>query len=212
MKELTNVDIISINCVNPQASVAALNHCQKYFQFGKSILVSHIEPSEYYDIELHQLEEKLSWDGYNDHILNLKDHTDNDFVMVIQDDGYIVNPELWDDEFLEYDYIGAPWPIEDNWISMQHKEHQPKLRENLPKNRVGNGGFCIRSRKLLEFSSQFKDTGILGEDTSFVPRCIRKRLIMESSLLPLNWQSSLHMRIHVLSMMVIIGMSSLNLI
>jgi len=165
MKELTNVDIISINCVNPQASVAALNHCQKYFKFGKSILVSHIEPSEYYEIELHQLEEKLSWDGYNDHILNLKDHTDNDFVMVIQDDGYIVNPELWDDGFLEYDYIGAPWPIEDNWISMQHKEHQSKLRENLPKNRVGNGGFCIRSRKFLEFSSQFKDTGILGEDT-----------------------------------------------
>ena len=116
MKELTNVDIISINCVNPQASVAALNHCQKYFEFGKSILVSHIEPSEYYDIELHKLEEKLSWDGYNDHILNLKDHTDNDFVMVIQEDGYIVNPNLWDDEFLEYDYIGAPWPIEDSWI------------------------------------------------------------------------------------------------
>ena len=107
-KDLLNVDLISINCVNPQASVAAINYCQKFFNFGKSILVTHIEPSEYYNIELHQLEEKIDWNGYNDQVLNLKQHSDNDFVMVIQEDGHIVNPNLWDDEFLKYDYIGAP--------------------------------------------------------------------------------------------------------
>lgn len=170
-KDLLNVDLISINCVNPQASVAALNYCQKFFNFGKSILVSHIEPSEYYNIELHQLDEKLDWNGYNDQVLNLKDHSDNDFVMVIQEDGHLINPNLWDDAFLEYDYIGAPWPTEESWIVLQHAEQQPYLRENLPKNRVGNGGFSIRSRKFLEFSSQFEETGILGEDTFL---CTRK--------------------------------------
>ena len=23
---------------------------------------------------------------------------------------HIVNPEMWDKKFLNYDYIGAPWP------------------------------------------------------------------------------------------------------
>ena len=50
-KDLLNVDLISINCVNPQASVAAINYCQKFFNFGKSILVTHVEPSECYNIQ-----------------------------------------------------------------------------------------------------------------------------------------------------------------
>ena len=53
----------------------------------------------------------------------------------MHDDGFILNPHLWNDEFLNYDYIGAPW-----------KEHA--------KHRVGNGGFCLRSRRLL-YLSQF---------------------------------------------------------
>ena len=30
--------------------------------------------------------------------------------MVQDIDGHIVNPHLWTNEFLKYDYIGAPWP------------------------------------------------------------------------------------------------------
>ncbi|MEZ0389889.1 MAG: DUF5672 family protein [Verrucomicrobium sp.] len=52
-------------------------------------------------------------------------------MLCIHLDGYIVNPELWDPAWLEYDYIGAPWP------------------EDLNKDRVGNGGFCLKSRRLL---------------------------------------------------------------
>ena len=45
-------------------------------------------------------------------------------------------------EFLEYDYIGGPWP---NKIQVN-----PNLLLNLEKNPVGNGGFSLRSRKLAE--------------------------------------------------------------
>ncbi len=31
------------------------------------------------------------------------------FALVIQYDGFILNPDAWRDEFLDYDYIGAPW-------------------------------------------------------------------------------------------------------
>ena len=54
------------------------------------------------------------------------------FVLLIQWDGYVTNPAAWRDEFLDYDYIGAVW----SW-------HCDDMQ-------VGNGGFSLRSRRLLE--------------------------------------------------------------
>ena len=48
--------------------------------------------------------------------------------LIIHPDGFAVNREAWTDEFLEYDYIGACWGD----------------------GTVGNGGFCLRSRKLYD--------------------------------------------------------------
>lgn len=52
-------------------------------------------------------------------------------VLVIQHDGYVINGEMWDERFLESDYIGAPWLERDGM-------------------NVGNGGFSLRSVKLLK--------------------------------------------------------------
>ena len=45
---------------------------------------------------------------------------------------------MWRKEYLDYDYIGAPWWFYDGL-------------------NVGNGGFCIKSRALLEFLTNNKD-------------------------------------------------------
>lgn len=58
-------------------------------------------------------------------------------VLFFQYDGWIKNPKAWDDKWLDYDYIGAPWLQPGNsWV-------------------VGNGGFSLRSQKLCS---------ILGSD------------------------------------------------
>ena len=56
-------------------------------------------------------------------------------------------------------------------LPLQHKDQQDYIKKNFHKNRVGNGGFCIRSRKFLEFSTQFDSCNGLGEDTFL---CTRK--------------------------------------
>jgi hypothetical protein len=53
-------------------------------------------------------------------------------VLLVQWDGYVCNPDAWDPAFLDCDYIGAKW----FW-------HNDAMR-------VGNGGFSLRSRRLLE--------------------------------------------------------------
>jgi len=59
-------------------------------------------------------------------------HVRTPFVMIVQWDGYPVRPGNWTDAFFDYDYIGAPWP------------------QFAPPRAVGNGGFSLRSRRLLE--------------------------------------------------------------
>ena len=62
-----------------------------------------------------------------------------DAVIIVQADGYAVNRSAWTDEFLEYDYIGAPWPL---WLTACMKGSMFR--------RVGGAGFSFRSRKFLE--------------------------------------------------------------
>ena len=62
----------------------------------------------------------------------LLEHIHTSHVLLIQWDGYIIHPQAWDDDFLNYDYIGARWGF--------HKDNH----------NVGNGGFSLRSRRLLE--------------------------------------------------------------
>lgn len=60
-----------------------------------------------------------------------------DYTLVVQPDGFAVNAQAWDPLFLEYDYVGAPWP----WMW----GGGPGWRRPF----MGNGGFSLRSQKLL---------------------------------------------------------------
>ncbi|MDD2366036.1 MAG: DUF5672 family protein [Desulfuromonadaceae bacterium] len=60
---------------------------------------------------------------------------DDGHSMIIHWDGFAANKALWSDEFLQVDYIGAPWA----WAN--------------DANCVGNGGFCLRSNALIKACS-----------------------------------------------------------
>lgn len=61
----------------------------------------------------------------------LQAHLHTPHVLVTQWDGFVLDPAAWAPEFLAFDYIGAPWA------------HFP------PDRAVGNGGFSLRSQRLL---------------------------------------------------------------
>jgi len=64
-------------------------------------------------------------------VKELYKHVKTDFMLIIQWDGYVLNYKAWNPEWLNYDYIGAPWWYRDGM-------------------NVGNGGFSLRSKKLME--------------------------------------------------------------
>jgi hypothetical protein len=63
-------------------------------------------------------------------IKDLAAHIETPFALVIQYDGYVLDGACWSAEFQEYDYVGARWPGQAPYD-------------------VGNGGFSLRSRRLL---------------------------------------------------------------
>lgn len=72
-----------------------------------------------------------------DCIRNLHLRFQTDYVLIIQSDGMPINPGL--ESFLGmYDYVGAPWPGH-----CHRKDWFP-----YPKYGVGNGGFCLRSKRI----------------------------------------------------------------
>jgi hypothetical protein len=129
---------ITLACVStnqPKQAMFVLDHCLDIFPFFDKVKLL----SNYYGVENDINVEKVdvhSFESYNKFIVEkLSDHIDTDYVLIIQTDGFILNPHLWQNKFLQYDYIGAPW--------FWH-------------NTCGNGGFSLRSKKFLEASSRLK--------------------------------------------------------
>jgi Protein of unknown function (DUF5672) len=60
------------------------------------------------------------------------EHVNTGHALYVQWDGIANDKQQWTDEFLNYDYIGAPWPWEKEGYN------------------IGNGGFSLRSRRLLD--------------------------------------------------------------
>jgi hypothetical protein len=88
---------------------------------------------------------------YNLQIASLNDHIKTEHCLVIQYDGYPLDYNSWNDEFLHCDYIGAPW------------YNQPWPLDLT----VGNGGFSLRSKKFLEECSKLSYDGTQPEDVFF---------------------------------------------
>jgi hypothetical protein len=107
-------------------------------KFAKVILFTDLErvDTRQADIEYVQAPPIKSTKDYSLFLLQgIEPHVQTSHALVIQWDSFIIHPELWRDDFLQYDYVGPVWP------------HHPETP-------VGNGGFSLRSKRLLEVIRQ----------------------------------------------------------
>jgi hypothetical protein len=167
MKRLDNVTLITVDGVNPELCRRLLNHCKQQIEFKKTKLISFKKPEgELGDIEFHQVprfshdvhDQSKGANDYNEFIVNkLYQYVDTDFVLIVQTDGFINHPSLWSDEFLDYDYLGSPWPNQAHvtgckWVDpgvVTQMLCQPK-----GVNLVGGGGFSLRSKKIINLAHE----------------------------------------------------------
>jgi len=98
-------------------------------------------------------------------------------VLLVQHDGFVLNPDSWEDEFLQYDYIGAPWLVAD-WSVTRFNFPEKLLGTQV----VGNGGFSLRSKKFLNASTRLAQEGIIKKfDPEDVALCVWHKDAMEAA-------------------------------
>ncbi len=143
MVNLENVTLIALTSVKIPQTIKALEYSCRGIRFGSVKLVSDIKPDNLPSYITHEFTNKMSnIDEWNySAIYELGKHVETEFAILIHDDGFIVNPECWRDEFLDYDYIGAPWPIPND--SFSFRDINGELI------RCGNS-VSIRSKRLID--------------------------------------------------------------
>lgn len=149
--KLPEVTLVAMACVNVKKTIKAIQYSMREIDFAEAVLITHRKPFGLPDnINYKHTDKNRNIDDFNyKMVYELYRYIDTEFALVIHADGFVVNPQMWQREFLNYDYIGAPWPIppENDTISFRD------IDGNLC--RVGNS-VSIRSKRLMELPSKLK--------------------------------------------------------
>lgn len=133
--DLPTVTLVSADCYDVKRTISALDICLSKCNFGAVKFFTSL-PTDYpHRVEcehMHNLSVYSIWMLKRLHLFIETPH-----LLVVQHDGWILNPEMWNPEWMNYDYIGP--------LFMHTHIIQPTS--------VGSGGFSFRSKKLMDWVS-----------------------------------------------------------
>lgn len=164
MIELPSVTLICLTNKNYLGHQEALRKSQEHINFGAVKMI--------WD------EKCTSIDTWNYKIIyELPKYVSTSYALLIHADGYVIEPNLWREDWLQYDWCSSPWPLPtDNY---SYRSESGKIQ------RVGNS-VGLRSKKLMNlvasrpeswFWEQKKRYGNCNED-GFI--CTHNREWLES--------------------------------
>jgi hypothetical protein len=145
--QLNNITLVLMSSVKIEESIKALEYSCKGIDFGAVKLISDIKPDNLPEFITWEYIDKINnIDEWNYSIIyKLGNYINTEFAILIHDDGYIINPSSWREEFLNYDYIGAPFPLPNDNFSFRD------INNDLI--RVGNS-VSLRSKKLIDLPNK----------------------------------------------------------
>jgi len=171
---LDQVTLVTVTSVHIEDTVAALMYCLRGIEFACVKLISSRKPARLPEgVSFCECEHIDSLDGYSRFMMyRLKDYVETSHCLSIQRDGVVLNPDKWRDSFLDFDYIGAPWPHDKAFMDPSGTFQ-----------RVGNGGFSLRSKRYLSAPSELQIPFVsmrndLHED---VMMCVEYRHMLEEA-------------------------------
>jgi len=142
---LPQVTLCAAACVNVETTISAMVRCLAQGDFARALLFSDAEgivlPDGIGHVPIPRLHSSSDYSRFVLH--DMVRWIETSHCLIVQWDGFILDAGAWDAAFLDFDYIGAPWP--------QFTDGHD----------VGNGGFSLRSRRLMQccLAPQFVDDG-----------------------------------------------------
>lgn len=146
---LPQVTLVMMGTINLEGHLKALEYSCKDIEFGEVKLITD-RPFEHEFIKYNYIDPIRGIDQWShDIVFKLGEYITTDFALLIHPDGFVVNPESWKSEFLNYDYIGAPWPLPSSKDKIAFRDINGKIQ------RVGNS-VSLRSKKLLDLPKKIQ--------------------------------------------------------
>lgn len=124
--QLPSVTLMCIDCVNANRAVKVLERCKEKADFGAVKLLTHIPIQYEHKVKIPPLNSLIAYSIFM--LTKVHEFIDTDHVLIVQRDGWILNPESFNPEWLKLDFIGP--------IFVQY-------------DKVGSGGFSLRKKKLM---------------------------------------------------------------
>lgn len=132
MKSLPNVTVVIVDCQNQGRAIAAIQKTLKQITPKEVLFFTDINV-KVQDVATVVIPKITSKNEYSRFVMKeVYKYVNTEFALFIQHDGFVLNGDLFVDDFFSYDYIGAKWLFPES------------------ERCVGNGGFSLRSKKLLD--------------------------------------------------------------
>jgi len=136
-----------------EREIPSLMHNLKCLPGSQGLIVT----DKLVDTNIRQVELAQGFDyyGFQDFLVYcLFQHIETDYALIVQSDGWCLNPNNWRDEWFDYDFIGgythAAWDPSNNnyrmyysWVGLENQYV------------VQNGGFSLRSKRFLEAPTKY---------------------------------------------------------
>lgn len=154
-----NTTLCCIDCCYHDLAIHAIKRSMQRCSYDRVLFLTD-KSFDIEGVEVVRIDALASMDGYSHFMLkSLNKYIQTDFVLVIQYDGYVLDASQWTERFQDYDYIGARWPKAGRY-------------------RVGNGGFSLRSKRLLEALQDDRIPLSNPEDSAI---CVEHRPFLEQT-------------------------------
>ena len=130
MINLPNVTIIAVSSIEIERTIRALQYSCRGINFGEVKFVTHedVNPD---GITIHKVPRINSSDEFSKiTIYDLPKYVNTEYCILVQYDGFIVHPEQWTDEFLNYDWIGPLWTIGHNYFDKNELLSEIKSKQD----------------------------------------------------------------------------------
>ena len=181
--DISDITFLGIDGVGDDVTILrSLKYSKQFFPNVKvKFLTSGNHDSIDCNIEHVQIK-NLGYDEFRKFCLTeLYQYFDTSYMIYCHGDGFATNPNAWTDEFLKYDYLGAPWPKSNLERSSYRWDLVKKAYYESQKTYfVGNGGFSFRSKKLMQAVSElYKDEYYGIPEDLVIAIIMRKQLEQE---------------------------------
>jgi hypothetical protein len=145
--KLPDVTLIAISSIEIPKTIEVLQKCSSMMEFGETKFISNVKPSNLPEnIIFEECPEIKNIDDYNYYMFReFGKHITTSHCLLVQYHAWILDPDLFDQNWLQYDYGGSPWAIRDNAY----------MSNDGTRSRVGNGGFSLRSSRLMNLSKKY---------------------------------------------------------